>query len=494
MKLCTLAATRAPVFGLALLFGLAGCGGEGSGTAGSHYIQPAPGDPDLTQVCGASSGGAVQGYDVSVYQGAFSWAAPGISFGAARISDGSGYIDPEFDHNWSTLKARGLIRAAYQFFEPGEDEVAQANLVIQKVGKLGAGDLPVMLDVEVTGGQSAATIRARSLHWLQLVEAGTGKRPFVYSYASFLESYLGSGFGSYPLWIANYGASCPSVPAGWSNWVFWQYSDGGGALDHDVFNGSEAQLKALAGVVLPPTPKPVAPTHCGAIDAGHGLWSGEEVSSCDGRFTLAMQTDGNLVLYLNGSTGALWESGTGGSDGTAAVMQSDGNFVLYGRTSNAIWSSNTGGHGGAALAVQSDGNLVVYQGATALWNTGTSVMGAPAKPGGCGAALPGEGLAAGESLSSCDGRFTLAMQSDGNLVLYKNGVGALWNTGSEGKLGYVAVMQSDGNFVLYDRHAKPLWFSRTYGHPGARLEVQTDGNLVVYSGNTPIWASHTNGK
>ena len=211
MKLRTLAANRAPAVGLALLFGLAGCGGEGSGTAGSHYVQPAAGD-DLTQVCGASASGAVQGYDVSVYQGAFSWTAAGISFGAARISDGSGYLDTEFDHNWSTMKSKGLIRAAYQFFEPGEDEVAQANLVIEKVGRLGAGDLPVMLDVEVTGGQSAATIRARSLHWLQLVEAGTGKRPFVYSYASFLQTYLGSGFGGYPLWIANYGASSLRSP------------------------------------------------------------------------------------------------------------------------------------------------------------------------------------------------------------------------------------------------------------------------------------------
>ena len=86
------------------------------------------------------------------------------------------------------------------------------------------------------------------------------------------------------------------------------------------------------------------------------------------------------------------------------------------------------------------------------------------------------------------------MQSDGNLVLYQNGVAALWNTGSEGKLGYVAVMQTDGNFVLYDRRAKALWNSGTYGHPGARLEVQTDGNLVVYTGSTPIWASHTGGK
>lgn len=236
------------VFGLGLAIG--GCSQGGDHGAGDGYAT-ASDDAELTKVCGAHTNGPVQGVDVSYYQGNFNWAGAGVQFGAARISDGTGFIDPDFASNWSKMKAAGVIRSAYQFFEPGENEVSQANLVISKVGKLGAGDLPVMLDIEVTGGQSPGTIRARAQHWLDLVEAGTGKRPFVYSYGSFLETNLGSGFGKYPLWIANYGPTCPSVPSGWTNWVVWQYSDGGGHLDHDVYNGSLAQLKALAGD-LPP--------------------------------------------------------------------------------------------------------------------------------------------------------------------------------------------------------------------------------------------------
>src|SRR5262249_53160519 len=38
---------------------------------------------------------------------------------------------------------------------------------------------------------------------------------------------------------------------------------------------------------------------CGAIHAGQGITSGETFSSCNGQFSLAMQTDGNLVLYAN---------------------------------------------------------------------------------------------------------------------------------------------------------------------------------------------------
>jgi len=242
-----LASTRIRAVAVTLSALLVGCA---SGADGEQTGQT---DDALTTVCGATTTGAVQGYDVSTYQGDFNWATHKVAFGAARISDGTGTVDGTFTANWSGMRTNGVLRSAYQFFEPGEDEVAQADLVITKVGKLGAGDLPVMLDLEVTGGQTPATIQRKAQHWLDLVEAGTGKTPFVYSYASFLQTNLGSGFGKYPLWIAGYGESCPSVPSGWTNWVIWQYSDGSGALDHDVFNGTLATLTSkYGGAPVPP--------------------------------------------------------------------------------------------------------------------------------------------------------------------------------------------------------------------------------------------------
>jgi hypothetical protein len=82
-----------------------------------------------------------------------------------------------------------------------------------------------------------------------------------------------------------------------------------------------------------------------------------------------MQTDGNLVLY-EGAT-ALWATGTQGTSGHVAVMQSDGNFVLYDTNNHALWSSSTSGHPGAYVSVQIDGNLVVYSGTSALWASNT---------------------------------------------------------------------------------------------------------------------------
>ncbi len=251
----------------ALAVGCSGGGGEDTSTGSESQA--------LTVVCEAPPSGPVQGVDVSVYQGAFDWPAAHVAFGYARISDGTGFIDNTFGPNWANMKSAGVLRGAYQFFEPGEDEIAQANIVINAVGRLGEGDLPVQLDLEVTGGQSPATIQARAAHWLSLVEAGTGKRPIIYSYGSFLQTNLGSGFGAYPLWIAAYGPACPSVPLGWSNWLMWQYSDGGGKLDHDVFSGSIEELRALAGASGASATAVDFPYRAIARDAtGNGYWIG----------------------------------------------------------------------------------------------------------------------------------------------------------------------------------------------------------------------------
>lgn len=191
----------------------------------------------------------MQGVDVSVYQGSFDWASAGVQFGYARISDGSGYIDSTFGANWANMKSAGVLRGAYQFFEPGEDPTAQANLMVSMVGGLlGPGDLPCMIDVEVTGGQSGGTIAANVRTWINVVRAGTGLTPIIYTGPYFWDDNVGdTSFGAIPLWVADYGPSCPLIPNGWSNWTMWQYSDGGGSLDHDVFNGSLSQLMAYAG-------------------------------------------------------------------------------------------------------------------------------------------------------------------------------------------------------------------------------------------------------
>ncbi len=235
----------------------------------------------------------------------------------------------------------------------------------------------------------------------------------------------------------------------------------------------------------PPAPPPL-PTVCGWIEPGHGLSAGQSWSSCDDRFTLAMQGDRNLVLYSLGVP--MWATGTNARGGQIAIMQGDGNFVEYSDHSKALFATGTWAHPGARLAIQDDGNMVVYEGGTPLWASNTAGM--PPSPTTCGRIDPGHGLAVGEAIASCDGHHALVMQGDGNLVLY-HGNTATWASHTYGSDGRRAVMQGDGNLVVYGAAAR--WASGTNGHPGAWLAVQDDGNVVVYVGTTPIWATGTNG-
>jgi lysozyme len=233
--------------GVPLCVVLVGCSG---GEPGDGPL----GEAQQASVCAA--GATVKGVDVSVFQGAIDWPtakATGLDFAIARISDGT-FLDTDFATNWAGMKSAGLVRGAYQFFEPGEDPTTQANIVISAVGKLGAGDLPVTADMEVTGGQSAATIVAHLQTWVAAVQAGTGKAPMIYTALGYWDGSVSStAFGNLPLWAANWGVTCPSLATGWSDWKIWQYSDSGSVsgipatVDLDEFNGDLAALQAFAG-------------------------------------------------------------------------------------------------------------------------------------------------------------------------------------------------------------------------------------------------------
>ncbi len=106
--------------------------------------------------------------------------------------------------------------------------------------------------------------------------------------------------------------------------------------------------------------------------------------------------------------------------------------------------------------------------------------------------LAGQQLRRGDSLTSKNGQFLVAMQTDGNFVLYRKGGGAIWDAGTTGR-GAVAVMQTDGNFVIYNAANQPLWASNTAGRKGAFFVVQDDANLVIYVGTSPVWTADTAG-
>ena len=100
--------------------------------------------------------------------------------------------------------------------------------------------------------------------------------------------------------------------------------------------------------------------------------------------------------------------------------------------------------------------------------------------------LPSGGtLQPGQSMNSPTGKYTLVMQTDGNLVYYRNfDGGARWATNVNWVGNYLA-MQADGNLVVY-APSGPAWSTGTH-QPGTYLVAQDDGNLIIYGGPNTYW-------
>ena len=100
--------------------------------------------------------------------------------------------------------------------------------------------------------------------------------------------------------------------------------------------------------------------------SGGYLAKNDYLTSQNQKFRLILQDDGNLVIYRLAGYQPTWASNTAGQAVNVAVMQGDGNFVIYGYP-GAIWASNTDGKGNCFLTMQDDGNLVIYEVAAPVW-------------------------------------------------------------------------------------------------------------------------------
>ena len=174
------------------------------------------------------------------------------------------------------------------------DAKAQAQKTIWRLGEIGGyteQDLPVALDLEtncvrIISGickkyASRANVSLWAKTWLTEVEAKTNRKPFVYSFPSFLQNAMtrSSQLAKYPLWIAAYGKQ-PAEPANhpgmksvgcfahsWTkadcraDYQIWQYTSCGkgskygvasSRIDLNVFSGSEDKFYALTKGVWQP--------------------------------------------------------------------------------------------------------------------------------------------------------------------------------------------------------------------------------------------------
>lgn len=198
---------------------------------------------------------AVQGIDISHHQKKIDWklvASQGIDFAFVKATEGSEHQDTMFQQFWKAIKAAGIKRGAYHFFSPFSSAKGQAQHFIETV-TLEKGDLPPVLDVEITGKLQNQTLRENTLIWLRAIEKHYGIKPIIYTNQKFyLSHFTGDEFDGYPIWMARYNSpnNPPFIPFG-RQWTFWQYGDCGhmdgikGCVDFNVFRGERQQFENL---------------------------------------------------------------------------------------------------------------------------------------------------------------------------------------------------------------------------------------------------------
>lgn len=96
------------------------------------------------------------------------------------------------------------------------------------------------------------------------------------------------------------------------------------------------------------------------LRANESLYKGQSIFSPNGKYEAILQDDGNFVLYKRSP---IWASNTDKHpDVVKLCMQYDDNLVIYDEK-NPIWASNSWRQNGSdcVLVMQDDGNLVIYR-------------------------------------------------------------------------------------------------------------------------------------
>ena len=198
----------------------------------------------------------VHGIDISHYQGEIDWPQllqsrltdfP-IEFIFMKATEGGDLADDAFVQNFTEAGNHGFIRGAYHFFSSKTDPLKQADFFIRTV-KLAPGDLPPVLDVEVTGRKEKKELQQGIKRWLDRIESHYGVKPILYTSYKFKTRYLDDSiFNAYPYWIAHYYVDSVKYQG---KWDFWQHTDVGNVpgikedVDLNVFNGTLEELKKL---------------------------------------------------------------------------------------------------------------------------------------------------------------------------------------------------------------------------------------------------------
>ena len=423
----------------------------------------------------------VQGLDVSGWQPDVNWTTQkdmGAKFAYVKATEATTFTSKSFASQYAGSFNAGLIRGAYHFAIPSVSSgAAQADYFVNNGGGWSADGktLPPLLDVEYnpypTLGNSCYNMSPTAMvSWIRdfsnRMKTRTGRTPAIYTTTDWWKTCTGdsTAFSDHPLHVARYASTVGPLPTGWPLYSIWQYSSTGPfAGDSNVWNGTEASLKAFATnaqAAIAPTPSAIS----------------TKVASLNGK--LGVATTGEIGGLKNGGAYQCFQLGciiwspktgahisTGGIRTTWAATGFEGGYLGY------PTSDEVGG-------LKNSGVYQMYEGGAIIWSPNT---GAHVSTGGIRNVWASSGFENGPLGYPTSNEIT-GLKNGGVYQMYEGGA-IVWSP-------------STGGFISMGG-IRTTWAST--GYEGGRLgypttnEYSTGGGSVAqnYQGGTIKWSPTT---
>jgi len=298
----------------------------------------------------------IEGKDVSAYQPNFSPATTD-DFVLIKASEGTGYRNPSAVVQEARARTGGRVIGWYHYMHRGNVQ-AQAEYFVATLG-IADGDL-LVCDWE---GSAIPTCAEKD----QFIKAVKALRPHsrVGLYCN-VNTWLHTDTSNYCgdfLHIAHYSTTAPPIK---TPWTIWQYSDGGGKLDHNRANfPTRAAMQTWAHGLIPPPPKP-KPKPPTVKFIPYWLSYLLQARKLDMHAAVTVTTHAattNTVeraLRTWGYTGHLVVDGHYGTSTDEAVKWWQRTFALGGQQGGVLtewqWKKFAGGPGGKRLFMPMSGN------------------------------------------------------------------------------------------------------------------------------------------
>lgn len=218
----------------------------------------------------------LNGVDIASYQSGINPARLSTTdFVIVKFTQGTSYLNPYADRQYSEAKAAGKLLGAYHYAE-GKDAKAEAQYFVNCLGSR-VGECILALDWE--GKQNSAFGTGKDVTWcktfLDEVFRLTGVRPLIYMSKSVCRKYNWSSVAAnYPLWCAQYKSNSTtdyqSSPwtdnngfGAWERDTIRQYSSHGrisgydANIDLDLAYMSAEEWRAMASGKTTPNENPI---------------------------------------------------------------------------------------------------------------------------------------------------------------------------------------------------------------------------------------------